>query len=88
MPFFVYILLCDDGSFYTGYTKNLNHRIKMHTNGKGAKYTKSHKPKKVVFVELFNTCSEALIRERKIKKKTHNQKQELINNNNIRQIKQ
>ena len=88
MPFFVYILLCDDGSFYTGYTKNLNHRIKMHTNGKGAKYTKSHKPKKVVFVELFNTRSEALIRERKIKKKTHNQKQELINNNNIHQIKQ
>ena len=88
MPFFVYILLCDDGSFYTGYTKNLNHRIKMHTNGKGAKYTKSHKPKKVVFVELFNTRSEALIRERKIKNKTHNQKQELINNNNIRQIKQ
>ncbi len=88
MPFFVYILLCDDGSFYTGYTKNLNHRIKMHTNGKGAKYTKSHKPKKVVFVELFNTRSEALIRERNIKKKTHNQKQELINNNNICQIKQ
>ena len=88
MLFFVYILLCDDGSFYTGYTKNLNHRIKMHTNGKGAKYTKSHKPKKVVFVELFNTRYEAVIRERKIKKKTHNQKQELINNNNIRQIKQ
>ena len=88
MLFFVYILLCDDGSFYTGYTKNLNHRIKMHTNGKGAKYTKSHKLKKVVFVELFNTRSEALIRERNIKKKTHNQKQELINNNNIHQIKQ
>jgi len=82
MSFFVYILLCDDGSFYTGYTKNLNRRIKMHINGKGAKYTKSHKPKKVVFVEVFNTRSEALIQERKIKKKTHKQKQELINNNN------
>lgn len=82
MPFFVYILLCDDGSFYTGYTKNLNRRIKLHTIGKGAKYIKSHKLKKVVFVELFNTRSEALIRERKIKKKTHKQKQELINNNN------
>jgi putative endonuclease len=82
MSFFVYILLCDDDSFYTGYTKNLDYRIKLHLNGKGAKYTKSHKPKKVVFVELFNTRSEALIRERKIKKKTHKQKQELINNNN------
>lgn len=82
MPFFVYILLCNDGSFYTGYTKNLNHRIQLHLNGKGAKYTKSHKPEKVVFVESFNTRSEAIIREKKIKKKTHKQKQELIHNNN------
>jgi putative endonuclease len=83
MPFFVYILLCNDGSFYTGCTKNLNHRIKLHINGKGAKYTKSHKPKKVVFVESYKTRSEALKREKRIKKRTHKQKQELINKSNF-----
>ena len=81
MSFFVYILVCNDGSFYTGYTKNLSHRVKLHTNGKGAKYTKSHKPKKVAFVELFDSRSEALKRERNIKKMSHKQKQELITKN-------
>ena len=83
MEFFVYILQCDDGSFYTGYTKNLNQRMKMHMNGKGARYTKSHKPEKVVFVEKYESRSDALKRERSIKKKSHNQKQELINKNNF-----
>lgn len=83
MKFFVYIIQCDDGSFYTGYTKNLNHRIKMHMNGKGARYTKSHKPRKVVFIEKYESRSDALKRERSIKKKSHNQKQELINTNNF-----
>ena len=82
MTFFVYILLCEDGSFYTGSTKDLDNRIKLHMNGKGAKYTKSHKPKKVVFVELFKTRSGALKRERRIKKLSHNQKHGLIIKNN------
>ena len=83
MEFFVYILQCDDGSFYTGYTKNLNQRIKMHMNGKGARYTKSHKPKKVVFIEKYESRSDAIKRERSIKKKSHKQKKELINTNNF-----
>ncbi|MBK5133518.1 GIY-YIG nuclease family protein [Candidatus Bathyarchaeota archaeon] len=82
MTFFVYILLCEDGSFYTGYTKNLDNRVKQHMNGKGARYTKSHKPKKIVYVELFETRSGALKRERRIKKNSHNQKQGLITKNN------
>jgi len=83
MSFYVYILLCLDGSFYTGYTKDLNERTKQHENGKGARYTKSHKPKKLAYVELFNSRSSAMKRERAIKKLTHQQKQELI----ISQIK-
>lgn len=83
MQFFVYILQCEDGSFYTGYTKNLNQRIKMHMNGKGARYTKSHKPKKVVFIEKHDSRSDAIKRERSIKKKSHNEKKELINTNNF-----
>jgi putative endonuclease len=82
MPFFVYILLCNDGSFYTGYTQNLKRRVRLHKNGKGARYTKSHKPKKVAFVELFDSRSEALKRERRIKKMSHKQKQKLIIKNN------
>jgi len=82
LTFFVYILLCDDGSFYTGSTKDLDNRVKLHMNGKGARYTKSHKPKKVVFVEFFKTRSEALKREKRIKKLSHNQKHGLIIENN------
>jgi len=78
MSFYVYILLCLDGSFYTGYTKDLNERTKQHENGKGARYTKSHKPQKLAYVELFNSRSSAMKRERAIKKLTHQQKQELI----------
>jgi putative endonuclease len=79
MPFYVYILLCMDGSFYTGYTGDLNERIRQHENGKGAKYTKSHRPQKVAYMELFNSRSSAMKREREIKKFTHQQKQELVN---------
>jgi putative endonuclease len=78
MPFYVYILLCIDGSFYTGYTKDLNERTRQHENGKGAKYTKTHRPQKVVYVELFNNRVSAMKRERAIKKLTHQQKQDII----------
>lgn len=77
MSFYVYILLCMDGSFYTGYTKDLDERIKQHENGKGAKYTKTHKPQKLAYFELFNSRSSAMKRERAIKKLTHQQKHDL-----------
>jgi putative endonuclease len=77
MSFYVYILLCMDGSFYTGYTKDLDERIKQHENGKGAKYTKTHKPQKLAYFELLNSRSSAMKRERAIKKLTHQQKHDL-----------
>ncbi len=67
-----------DGSFYTGYTKDLPERTRQHENGKGAKYTKSHRPQKVAYVEVFGTRSSAMKRERIIKKLTHQQKQDLV----------
>jgi putative endonuclease len=82
MPFTVYILLCSDGSFYTGYTKDLQARTKQHQDGKGAKYTKSHRPKRVAYVEQFSTRSEAMKRERELKKLSHRQKQELASSRN------
>jgi putative endonuclease len=79
MVFYVYILQCTDGSFYTGYTKNLAERTKQHENGKGAKYTKSHKPQKIAYVEDLDSRSQAMKRERVIKKLSHQQKKDLIN---------
>jgi len=77
MPYYVYIIQCRGGSFYTGYTKNLDSRMKLHANGKGARYTRIHKPKKLVHIEEFASISEAMKREKRIKKLTHHQKLEL-----------
>ena len=82
MSFYVYILLCCDGSFYTGYTKNLDARTQQHQNGKGAKYTKAHKPQKLAYFETFDSRSKAMKREREIKKLNHNQKIDLVNSKN------
>jgi len=64
---FVYILLCSDGSLYTGSTNNPEVRLSDHNNGKGGRYTKSHKPLKRVYLEALGSKSEALKREREIK---------------------
>jgi putative endonuclease len=73
------MLCCSDGSFYTGYTKNLETRIHLHQTGKGARYTKIRKPQKLVYCEEHPTRSLAMRREREIKKLNHQQKQALIN---------
>lgn len=78
MSFYVYILQCTDGSFYTGYTKDLDERTRQHHNGTGAKYTKTHRPQRVAYVELFGTRGAAMKRERQIKKLSHKQKVALI----------
>jgi putative endonuclease len=83
MPFYVYILLCDDGSFYTGYTKNIDARTRLHANGKGARYTRMHKPERVAYVEFFGSRAKAMKREREIKKMTHRQKLTLINSRKL-----
>jgi putative endonuclease len=79
IAFYVYILQCIDGSFYTGYTKDIDERTKQHQNGKGAKYTKSHKPEKLAYVEQHESRGKAMKREREIKKLSHQQKQDLVN---------
>lgn len=64
---FVYIILCEDGSFYTGISNDVEKRFQDHMDGKGAKYTRSHKPLKLIYQEQFKTQSEALKREIEIK---------------------
>ena len=65
---FVYVLLCSDSSLYTGVTNNLEKRFIAHKNGKGAQYTKSHKPIKIVYSKSFEQKSDALKKEAEIKK--------------------
>lgn len=79
--FYVYILKCRDGSFYTGYTKDLAERTRQHQTGKGARYTKAHPPECLAYVETFESRSQAMKREREIKKLSHQQKQALIVSN-------
>ena len=54
-------------------------RFRLHLNGKGARYTKMHKPKDLVYVEEFDSRSEAMKREKRIKKLDHGQKTKLTN---------
>ena len=65
--YFVYIILCSDGSLYTGSSSNPNARFSDHKDGKGGKYTRSHKPVKRVYLEELNSKSDALKRESQIK---------------------
>ena len=78
---FIYILLCEDGSFYTGVSNNLKQRFQTHLSGKGGHYTKSHKPVKLIYQEKFNTKSEALKREIEIKSWRREKKIKILNLN-------
>lgn len=71
---FIYILLCKDNSLYTGYSDNIEKRFTAHQTGSGAKYTRSHKPIRIIYSEKFTTKSAALKREREIKSWTRKQK--------------
>lgn len=64
---YVYVLKCLDGSLYTGASNNLEKRFLDHKNGKGGRYTKSHRVIKLVYSEKLATKSEALKREAEIK---------------------
>ena len=75
---YVYILRCKDESLYTGWCIDLNKRLALHNNGKGAKYTRSKRPCKLVYYEEINNKSEALKREIAIKKLSKAQKEDLV----------
>jgi len=64
----VYILQCSDGTFYTGATNDVQHRLTAHNSGSGARYTKSRRPVSLVYEECCGTRSAALKREALIKK--------------------
>jgi putative endonuclease len=78
MAFFCYIVECADGTYYTGWTTDPIRREWQHNQGTGAKYTRTHRPVKLVYVEEALNLSNAMKRERAIKHLRREQKQRLI----------
>lgn len=76
----LYILRCKNNSLYTGITNNLEHRLKMHSEGKGSKYVRANMPFTLVYTEEYFTKSDALKREIFIKKLSKSEKERLISN--------
>lgn len=77
--YYIYILECADGTFYTGYTTNLENRVLVHNKGLGSKYTRLRLPVSILYSESFESKSEAMKREYQIKQLTRSQKINLIN---------
>jgi predicted GIY-YIG superfamily endonuclease len=74
----VYVLRCGDGSLYTGIAKDIDSRLKCHSAGKGAAYTRTHLPVSLIYWERSLTRSQALIREAAIKRLPRPRKERLI----------
>lgn len=77
---YVYMLRCADGSLYTGWTNDLEGRVKAHAAGLGCKYTRSHLPVELVYYEICETKEEAMSREWHIKRLSRPAKLLLISN--------
>jgi putative endonuclease len=75
---FVYILECADGTLYTGWTNRLEQRLAAHNSGRGAKYTRSRRPVRLVYLEEVPDRSAALSREAAIKAMPREKKLALI----------
>lgn len=78
MPCFCYILECADGTYYTGWTTDPERRVQQHNRGAGARYTKTRRPVKLVYLEPQADKSAALKRERAIKALSRKQKMKLM----------
>ncbi len=75
----MYILLCSDGSYYTGSTKDLELRLAQHFSGQGANHTRKYLPIKLVYFEEFDRIDQAFYREKQIQGWTRKKKEMLIN---------
>ena len=76
--FYVYIVQCIDGTYYTGSTKNLEKRVKLHNKGNGAKYLRGKLPVKLVYAKEYKYYKNVLHAERNLKKLARKEKEELI----------
>ena len=77
---YTYIVKCSDGTYYTGWTNDIEKRMKAHNEGKGAKYTKTRRPVVLMYYESFQTKEEAMRREWEIKQLKRGETEKLIGN--------
>lgn len=75
---FVYIVHCSDGTYYTGYTIDVENRLNVHNSGRGAKYVRGKTPVDLVYSKEYKNISSAMRAEREIKDLTRDKKKELI----------
>ena len=76
--FYTYLILTENSTLYCGYTDDPKSRFEKHKAGLAAKYTRANKPVKMVYLKEFETKSEALKEECRIKKLSRTQKEALI----------
>jgi putative endonuclease len=79
----VYIVECSDGTYYTGITYDIDQRIKKHNSGRGATYTRARTPVQLIYSEQYSSHMEAARREFEIKKLKRNEKQLLIKKHHL-----
>lgn len=77
-PAFVYMLRCNDGSLYTGWTFDPDARLRKHNEGKGARYTRMKRPCERVFLLSLPSRAEAMKLEALIKKRSRDEKEKMI----------
>ncbi|MBD1383514.1 GIY-YIG nuclease family protein [Metabacillus arenae] len=75
---YFYVLECNDGSYYGGYTTNIEKRILVHNEGKGAKYTRAKRPVQLIYNESFQSKKEAMKAEYYFKKLSRKNKERYI----------
>jgi putative endonuclease len=78
MTAYCYIVQCADGTYYTGWTTNPERRVQEHNEGRGARYTRSRRPVRLVYVETCSDKRAAMRRENAIKRLSHLEKEKLI----------
>ncbi|AEM58567.1 putative nuclease [Haloarcula hispanica ATCC 33960] len=74
----MYVLRCSDNTFYTGYTTDVERRVREHDAGDGAKYTRGRTPVELIHVEPFDSQSAAMSREYEIKQYSRAEKERLV----------
>tara|TARA_R110000796_G_scaffold99266_1_gene207296 strand:- start:6 stop:257 length:252 start_codon:yes stop_codon:yes gene_type:complete len=80
MKWFLYVLQCADGSYYTGVTTDAERRVNEHnTSKRGAKYTKTRRPVVIIYLSEYESRSSAQKAEYKFKQLTRKQKEEIVN---------
>jgi len=81
--YYTYVILTKANTLYCGYTDDVEKRYEAHLCGKGAKYTRANKPEKLVYTACFDTKSEAMKEEHRIKNLKRDEKLKFLNENNI-----